>query len=321
MVALGLCHVSLGVDRLTWIDEFLAYLSCERGLAKNTIESYGRDLSQFEAFAIDVHGIELDDVSEDIILSYVKTMRDQGKANSSISRSISSIRGFYGFARHEGLMEDDPAANISSPKQEKTLPQVLNAEEVAILLEAPATNTLSGIRDKAMLETMYATGMRVSELVSLNLGDIDTHMGYAKCIGKGSKERIVPMGRAACLWVETYLRSARGQLTQGRREKALFVNCRGKRLTRQGFWKLIKGYEKKCGISKDVTPHILRHCFATHLLENGADLRSVQEMLGHSDIATTEIYTHLTKGKLKEIYDRTHPRAGGEEERGRRESL
>ena len=307
-----LCYVFLEVDELTWIDEFLAYLSCERGLAKNTIESYGRDLSQFEGFVNDTYGIQLEDVSEDIILSYVKFLRDQGKANSSISRSISSIRGFYGFTHHEGLMEDDPATNIASPKQEKVLPQVLTAQEVTTLLEAPATNTPPGIRDKAMLETMYATGMRVSELVSLDLGDIDTHMGYAKCIGKGSKERIIPMGGVACLWVETYLRSARGRMMQGRREKALFVNCRGKRLTRQGFWKIIKGYARKCGISKDVTPHILRHCFATHLLENGADLRSVQEMLGHSDIATTEIYTHLTKGKLKEIYDRTHPRAGGE---------
>lgn len=311
----------MGVYGLTWIDEFLAYLSCERGLAGNTIESYARDLSQFEKFINDSYGIELQDVSEDIILSYVKTMRDEGKANSSISRAISSIRGFYSFTVHDGLMQDDPATNISSPKQEKTLPQVLNAEEVATLLEAPVTHTPAGIRDKAMLETMYATGMRVSELVSLNLGDIDTHVGYAKCIGKGSKERIIPMGRTACLWVETYLRSARGQLLQGKRDKAMFVNWRGKRLTRQGFWKIIKGYARKAGISKDVTPHVLRHCFATHLLENGADLRSVQEMLGHSDIATTEIYTHLTKGKLKEIYDRTHPRAGGKEERGRRESL
>ncbi len=306
---------------MTWIDEFLAYLSCERGLAQNTIESYGRDLNQFEEFINDTYGIQLEDVSEDVILSYMKAMRDQGKANSSISRSISSIRGFYGFARHEGLMEEDPTTNISSPKQEKTLPQVLNAKEVAVLLDAPSTHTPSGIRDKAMLETMYATGMRVSELVSLNLGDIDTHMGYAKCMGKGAKERIIPMGSVACLWVETYLRSARGQLLHGRREKALFVNCRGKRLTRQGFWIIIKGYAGKAGISKDVTPHILRHCFATHLLENGADLRSVQEMLGHSDIATTEIYTHLTRGKLKEIYDRTHPRAVGEEERDRHESL
>jgi integrase/recombinase XerD len=302
----------LGVDKLTWIDEFLAYLSCERGLARNTIESYGRDLSQFEGFISHSYGVNLEDVNEDMILSYVKAMRDQGKANSSISRAISSIRGFYDFTRHEGLMEDDPAANVSSPKQDKTLPRVLNTEEVTTLLGAPITHSPPGIRDKAMLETMYATGMRVSELVSLDLGDIDTHIGYAKCIGKGSKERIIPIGSVACLWIETYLRSARGRLLQSRRENALFVNYRGKRLTRQGFWKIIKGYAKKCGISKEVTPHILRHCFATHLLENGADLRSVQEMLGHSDISTTEIYTHLTKGKLKEIYDRTHPRAGGE---------
>ena len=306
---------------MTWIDEFLAYLSCERGLAQNTIESYARDLHQFEAFVNDTYGVQLEDVDEDIILAHMKTMRDQGKANSSISRAVSSIRGFYGFIRHEGLMEDDPTANIASPKQKKPLPQVLNQEEVTTLLEAPATHTPPGIRDKAMLETMYATGMRVSELVSLDLGDIDTYMGYAKCVGKGSKERIIPMGSVACLWVETYLRSSRRQLVRDRREKALFVNCRGKRLTRQGFWKIIKGYATKCNISKDVTPHILRHCFATHLLENGADLRSVQELLGHSDIATTEIYTHLSKGKLKEIYDKTHPRAGGEGEIGQRESL
>ena len=213
-----MCSVHLeGVDTLTWIDEFLAYLSCERGLARNTIESYGRDLVQFEEFINDTYGIHLEDVSEDIILSYIKVMRDLGKANSSISRSVSSIRGFYGFAHHEGLMEEDPATNISSPKREKTLPQVLSAQEVTTLLEAPATHTPSGIRDKAMLETMYATGMRVSELVSLDLGDIDTHMGYAKCIGKGSKERIIPMGSVACLWVETYLRSARGRMLQGRR--------------------------------------------------------------------------------------------------------
>lgn len=313
---LHMCCSLLGVGRLTWIDEFLAYLAFERGLAANTIESYGRDLNQFETFIHEYCGISLEDVTEDVIVAYVKSMKDQGKANSSISRSVSSIRGFYGFTLYEGLMEHDPAADIPCPKQEKLLPRVLNETEVARLLDAPVTHTPPGIRDKAMLETMYATGMRVSELVSLDLGDTDTHMGYVKCIGKGSKERIIPMGHAACLWVDAYLKGARGQLTQGRREKALFVNCRGKRLTRQGFWKIIKGYAKKCGISKDVTPHILRHCFATHLLENGADLRSVQEMLGHSDIATTEIYTHLTQGKLKEIYDRTHPRAEGQGKRG-----
>lgn len=297
---------------MSWIDEFLAYLLCERGLANNTIESYGRDLTQFEEFINDTYGMELEEVNEDTILSYLKFLKDHGKANSSISRTISAIRGFYAFTYREGLMEHDPATNIASPKQEKSLPQVLTAGEVTGLLDAPVTDTPAGIRDKAMLETMYATGMRVSELVSLDLGDIDTHMGYVKCLGKGWKERIIPMGSVACFWVETYLQSSRGRMLQGRREKALFVNARGKRLTRQGFWKIIKGYAKKCGISKPVTPHILRHCFATHLLENGADLRSVQEMLGHADISTTEIYTHLTKAKLKEIYDRTHPRAGGE---------
>ena len=230
-----------GVDYLTWIDEFLAYLSCERGLSQNTIESYGRDLHQFEAFINDTYDLKLEEVNEDVILAYMKTMRDQHKANSTISRAISSIRGFYGFLQREGLMEDDPAANITSPKQEKPLPQVLSQEEVNTLLEAPATQTLPGIRDKAMLETMYATGMRVSELVSLDLGDIDTYMGYAKCIGKGSKERIIPMGSVACSWVETYLRSARRQLVKDRHEKALFVNCRGRRLTRQGFGKSLKG--------------------------------------------------------------------------------
>ncbi|NLS44346.1 MAG: site-specific tyrosine recombinase XerD [Firmicutes bacterium] len=295
---------------MTRIDEFLAYLSIERGLADNTLESYGRDISQFEEFIGGTFNTRLEDATENIIMSYIKAMKDQGKATSSISRTISSIRGFYSFIFDEGLTEHNPAADILCPKRERTLPQILNSDEVIALLEAPTTHTPSGIRDRAMLETMYATGMRVSELVSLNLGDIDTYMGYVKCIGKGSKERIIPMGQIASMWVETYLRLARPKMLKGRRGKAIFLNYRGKRLTRQGFWKITKAYAKKVGISKHVTPHILRHCFATHLLENGADLRSVQEMLGHSDIATTEIYTHLTKGKLKEIYDRTHPRAG-----------
>jgi len=296
---------------MAYVDEFLAYLSVERGLAGNTIESYGRDLRQFEAFARNSEkDLGLADVDEDAILDYIAHMRSRGKAGSSICRSLAAIRGLYEFLDREHKIERDPTANLGSPKQSKTLPSVLTPEEVTRLLEVPRPGTPAGIRDKAMLETLYATGFRVSELLSLEVGDINVRMGYARCIGKGSRERIVPVGSVALMWVETYLRSARGQLVRGRNERALFVNCRGRRMTRQGFWKIIKAYAAEGGIEKEVTPHTLRHCFATHLLENGADLRSVQEMLGHADISTTQVYTHVARGKLKEVYDRTHPRAG-----------
>ncbi len=296
---------------MTVVDEFLAYLGVERGLARNSIESYRRDLRQFDAFVCGSAGLDLLGVTQDTIMGYLAALKRQGKAGSSISRQLAAIRGLYRFLDREGRIERDPTTNLGSPKQERRLPGVLSMREVSRLLEMPVPSSAAGVRDKAMLETLYATGMRVSELVSLRVGDVNVDMGYVRCVGKGSKERIIPVGRVASAWVETYLRSSRRELVGSRNEKALFVNCRGRMMTRQGFWKIIKAYAAKAGIDKGISPHTLRHCFATHLLENGADLRSVQEMLGHVDIATTQVYTRVARGKLKEVYDRTHPRAVG----------
>ncbi len=294
------------------VDEFLAYLGVERGLAQNSIESYARDLVQFARFVEESGGgADIGEVTQDTIMAYLAHLRRQGKATSSICRQLAAIRGLYRFLDREGKIRRDPTVNLGSPKQEKRLPGVLSLDEVGRLLEMPSPQTPAGVRDRAMLEVLYATGMRVSELVSLDMGDLNVEMGYVRCLGKGSKERIVPVGRVASGWVEIYLRASRSNLVRSRAENALFVNQRGRRMTRQGFWKIIKAYAAKAGIEKDVTPHTLRHCFATHLLENGADLRSVQEMLGHVDISTTQVYTHLARGKLKEIYDSAHPRAKG----------
>ncbi len=292
------------------VQDYLTYLGVERGLAQNSIESYARDLRQFCSFIRDSLGIDVLDATGDSIVAYIAELRRQGKATSSVCRQLAAIRGMYKFLDREGRIERDPTVNLGSPKQERRLPGVLSVDEVGRLIELAAPGSPAGVRDRAMLETLYATGMRVSELVSLDVGDVNVEMGYARCVGKGAKERIIPIGRAAAEWVERYLRSSRQALVGSRRERALFVNCRGRRLTRQGFWKILKAYASRAGIDRRVTPHTLRHCFATHLLENGADLRSVQEMLGHVDIATTQVYTHLARGKLKEIYDRAHPRAG-----------
>ena len=219
------------------------------------------------------------------------------------------MRAFYGFLLRDGLIDNDPTTNLESPKIEKRLPKVLSVGEVELLLDGPDMGTVAGIRDKAMLELLYATGIRVSELVSLNQSDVNLNMGFLKCYGKGSKERIIPLGSVSLKAVSEYVMRSRVKLLRQPEEESLFLNHHGQRLSRQGFWKIIKKYAITASIDKEITPHTLRHSFATHLLENGADLRSVQEMLGHADISTTQIYTHLTKSRLKEVYAKAHPRA------------
>jgi integrase/recombinase XerD len=289
---------------------FIQYLAVERGLAPNTLESYERDLTLFIHFLRE-NGVESPaDLDRRHIAAYIGRLRKEGKASATISRSLVSIRNFCRFLVQERIIPRDPSQQMEMPRQEKKLPKVLAMHEVERLLDAPKADSPGGARDKAMLELLYATGIRVSELVSLKLEDVHLGLGYVRCIGKGSKERIIPLGRIAAQALDDYIRHWRHRLLKnGRRTDELFVNHLGTGMTRQGFWKIIKKYAAEAGIRKEITPHTLRHSFATHLLENGADLRAVQEMLGHADISTTQIYTHVTRKQMKEIYDRTHPRA------------
>ncbi|MDR3593027.1 MAG: site-specific tyrosine recombinase XerD [Negativicutes bacterium] len=292
-----------------YVNEFINYLAVERGLAQNTLESYGRDLRQFQTYLSSGHMDFLKDSNRNTILGYLNNLQTKGRAVSTISRNLAAIKSFYQYLVRERYLEKDPAAHLESPKLEKKLPKILTIGEVEELLKQPNSFLPTGLRDKAMLELLYATGIRVSELISLNISDINLDMGYIKCYGKGAKERIVPLGSIAAKCVQEYIAKGRSKLVRTYEEPALFVNHHGNRLTRQGFWKIIKKYAQEASINKEITPHTLRHSFATHLLENGADLRSVQEMLGHADISTTQIYTHVTKNRLKEVYDKAHPRA------------
>ncbi|MFV9510749.1 site-specific tyrosine recombinase XerD [Tepidibacillus sp. LV47] len=292
-----------------FIEQFTHYLLVEKGLAQNTIDSYRRDLISYFKFLKKYEIASIEDTNRSHIIAYLLSLKNNGRATTTISRNLASIRAFYQFLVRDRFIEKDPSQNLESPKIDKRLPKVLTVEQVEILLNMPDINTPAGIRDRAMLELLYATGIRVSELVALNVDDLNLTMGFLKCIGKGAKERIVPLGSMAIKSIKSYLDSARGKLLKRTVEEALFVNHHGKRLTRQGFWKIIKKYAKMASIETQITPHTLRHSFATHLLENGADLRSVQEMLGHADISTTQIYTHITRSKLKEVYSKAHPRA------------
>lgn len=288
---------------------FIHYLAVERGLAKNTLESYQRDLRGYISFLQKNKVASLKETSRENIVHYLQFLQSCGKSKATLSRNLASIRSFYHYLYRENLVAEDPSVNMESPKLEKKLPKVLTTEEVDLLLEQPDMRQVTGIRDKAMLEVIYATGIRVSELMALNVSDINREAGFIRCTGKGSKERIIPLGSVAIRNVEYYMQHSRPKLVRHKGEEALFVNQHGKRLTRQGFWKILKKYAREAKINKEITPHTLRHSFATHLLENGADLRSVQEMLGHADISTTQIYTQLTNRKLKDVYEKTHPRA------------
>ena len=277
--------------------EFIHYLSVERGLAANTLEAYSRDLRGFTSFLKKSGVSAYEEVKRNQIVAYIHSLRKNGRAASTLSRNLASIRSFYNFLFMEKRISDNPTADLESPKIEKKLPRVLSTQEVETLLEQPDCRQLGGLRDKAMLEVIYATGIRVSELMSLDLSDINLEAGFIRCIGKGDKERIIPLGSVAVRYVEEYLQNSRPKLVRFLGETALFVNQHGRRMTRQGFWKILKKYARQAGITKDITPHTIRHSFATHLLENGADLRSVQEMLGHADISTTQIYTQVKIGR------------------------
>lgn len=291
------------------IHEFVEYLAVERGLSKNTLESYERDLQSFASYLKQRLNTQVQEAKQSDIVSFLTHLHASGKATSTISRNIASIRSYYQYLLKEQVLTTDPTAHIDTPKIERRLPKVLTIQEIENLLSVPDVSTVPGCRDKAMLEVLYATGIRVSELVSLRVSDVNLSTGFLKCIGKGSKERIIPIGEIAQKALSAYLSFARPQLVRHHDDGALFLNHHGTQITRQGFWKILKKYAHLAGILKDITPHTLRHSFATHLLERGADLRAVQEMLGHADISTTQIYTHVTKTRLKEVYAETHPRA------------
>ncbi|EOR84911.1 site-specific tyrosine recombinase XerD [Latilactobacillus sakei] len=289
------------------IQDYLHYLKIERGLSENTRQSYRQDLKQYQQFLVSQ---KLTSFTEDrfIVLGFLQAQTTAKKAQSSITRSISTLRKFYQYLAREGRIQKDPMLQIDSPKQGRHLPAVLSSEEIERLLKTPDTSTPLGLRDRAILEVLYATGLRVSELVHLKLTDLHLSLGLIQTLGKGDKERIIPIGDVAVDWINQYLERSRNRLTKGKDSPYLFVNFHGNGLTRQGIWKNLKVIVQAAGIDKDVTPHTLRHSFATVLLENGADLRIVQELLGHSDISTTQIYTHISKKHLTEVYQRSHPR-------------
>jgi integrase/recombinase XerD len=285
-------------------------LLIERGLSENTLTSYKRDLKQYTDYiARTAEKSDWEDVARRDIIHFLHKVKDSGKSAATISRYISCIRTFHQFLLREQIVSRDASLHLEIPKKERKLPDVLSINEVEKLLSVKGSSALA-VRNTAMLELLYATGLRVSELIALKVSDLHLTMGFVQCFGKGSKERIVPLGDAAKNAVEKYINHARNHLIRNNSHtNILFVNHHGRPLTRQGFWKVLKQVAKQAGISKTITPHTLRHSFATHLLENGADLRIVQEMLGHEDIATTQIYTHVTKGRLKDIYHTYHPRA------------
>ncbi|MHC9000518.1 site-specific tyrosine recombinase XerD [uncultured Enterococcus sp.] len=292
------------------IEEYLHYLTIERGLSSNTRQSYARDLTQYMTFLTKRNISDWQQVDRYLVIDFLETLQQAGKSTATVTRMISSLRRFHQFLRQERVTDHDPMQHIETPKKKQALPDTLSLEEVERLIQAPDTQTTLGIRDRALLEVMYATGLRVSEVINLRLSDIHLNMALLQTLGKGDKERIVPLGDLAIEWIERYLDESRPLLVKKNPdETVLFVNHHGKQLSRQGVWKNLKQIVRDAGIFKTVTPHTLRHSFATHLLENGADLRTVQELLGHADISTTQIYTHITKKRMTEVYKQYFPRA------------
>jgi len=291
-----------------YIQGFAGYLELERNASSNTIASYVRDVTQFSRYLLEVEDAELPQADTDQIERYITYMMNKGKSTSSIARSVASLKSYYGYLQNRGVVRRNPAKDAGPVKAERKLPQILTGKEVELFLEQPQCVDPKGYRDHAMLELLYATGIRVSELIGLNVSDVNLTGAYIRCSSRG-KERIIPLYAVAVKALSDYMKDIRKQLVVDPREQALFVNMSGERMSRQGFWKIIKYYQEKAHIEKDITPHTLRHSFAAHLLENGADLRSIQEMLGHADISSTQIYSHMVKQKLQDVYHKAHPRA------------
>jgi integrase/recombinase XerD len=290
------------------IDAYLDHLRVERRLAEHTLESYARDLHALAAYAAGA-GRPVDRLERPDLEAFVRAQRARGLAPRSVARLVAAVRGFYRFLVLDRALERNPADDLRPPRAWPALPKFLSLEEVDALIAQPDVATPLGVRDRAMIELLYATGLRVSELVGVRLADLHLAEEYLTCVGKGSKERLVPIGAQAAEWIERYRSSARKLLLKGRASPRLFVNARGGSLSRVGFWKILKQYVRKAGLPRTVSPHVLRHSFATHLLDRGADLRAIQMMLGHADLSTTQIYTHVLEARLRTVYDRFHPRA------------
>lgn len=290
------------------IRAFLNHLRVEKGLSENTIQAYSRDIEKFAEF-IRERKLIAKDVQRGDIVDFLGTLYEKHLDSRSVARHLVTVRQFFRYLSIEEIIKDDPAAHIESPRFRQSLPDFLSIEEVERLLEQPDTATAVGVRDRAMIELMYSTGLRVSELCGLRLSDLQMDAGCLRCIGKGNKERLVPVGRKALEVVQRYLRESRAQFLQEGSSPFIFLKGKGKKMDRMGFWTILGRYGRRAGLRKSLTPHMLRHSFATHLLDRGADIRSVQELLGHKSLVTTQIYTHVGTAALREVYERAHPRA------------
>jgi integrase/recombinase XerD len=290
------------------IDSYLTHIRAVRRLSPNTVEAYSRDLAALADFA-ERKNRAIEALERRDLEAFVRSLMTGGRSPRSVGRAVATIRGFYRFLAASALVPADPSADLRAPRAWPALPKALGLEEVDRLLEVPDASTPLGVRDRALIELLYATGLRVSELVGLRPSDVNLESGYLTCTGKGDKQRMVPIGHTASEWVDRYMRNARPELVRRSGGPWLFVNARGRGLSRVGFWKILEAYGRQAGISRGLTPHVLRHSFATHLLERGADLRAIQMMLGHADLSTTQIYTHVLEARLRSVYDKFHPRA------------
>ena len=292
----------------TYVKEYTSFMTDIRHKSLNTVESYKRDVTQYISYLDGTGVTDISSTTKTTVLSYLLYLQKEGRASSTVSRTLASLRSYYLFMMQNGVVKSNPTSNLEAPHVEKKIPKILSGEEVELLLEQPKNCDNKGIRDKAMLELLYATGIRVSELINLDVSDVNVPMSFVRCKG-GKKERIIPMGHQAKDALENYINNVRKYMVKDENETALFVNCSGARLSRQGFWKLIKYYQHIAGIETDITPHPLRHSFAAHLLKNGADLHSIKEMRGHADISSTQVYSRMMNSKIKDVYAKAHPRA------------